>query len=244
MISSSGVSLLSPRSSRSPSTGLPRTPILLRLFRPPLPLGLPISPPHQPHPLHFCRVRDTERSEHAAYPPRPVPSPGPSPPSHNTWNNFFFVKISVSQNETCFCTAKTSFFIFCCFTTSRPIQSRKRNIRKKNYFSLAEGGEGYLTQNGNFKSLLCQCTTKAKLTLKRAEFPVLENLSFRRSFLEKEIYIYIPSAHSLKSLNNLLKWTFVSILVCPQEVRGSGGSSLNLTPLTYYRQNCSNNAVV
>jgi len=26
----------------------------------PLPLGIPISPPHQPHPLHPSRVRDTE----------------------------------------------------------------------------------------------------------------------------------------------------------------------------------------
>ena len=52
MISSCNVSVVLPPSSRSPSTGPLCTPIYLRLCDPPLPLGIQISPPHQPHPLH------------------------------------------------------------------------------------------------------------------------------------------------------------------------------------------------
>jgi len=35
------------------------------------------------------------------------------------------------------------------------------------------------------------CTMKAKIPLRKANFPVLANLSFHRSPFEKEIYVYI-----------------------------------------------------
>ena len=49
IISAYCVSIVFPPCSHSPSTGPPRIPILVRLFKPPLPLGLPISAPHQPY---------------------------------------------------------------------------------------------------------------------------------------------------------------------------------------------------
>ena len=53
--------------------------------------------------------------------------------------------------------------------------------------------------------------------------------------------MYMPSADPLKSLNPF-EMDVRFPLGGSSEVRG--GSSLNLTPLTYHRQNCSNNAVV
>jgi len=55
------------------------------------------------------------------------------------------------------------------------------------------------------------CTAKAKIPPKKDKIPVLENLNFHRSLFEQEIYIYEPIEDSLKSLNNFLKRTFVSI---------------------------------
>ena len=57
------------------------------------------------------------------------------------------------------------------------------------------------------------CTTTTKILPRNAIFPVLANLDFHKSIFEKEGYI--PSADSLKSLNNFLKRTFVSILGGP-----------------------------
>ena len=83
------------------------------------------------------------------------------------------------------------------------------------------------------------CTAKAKIPPQKANIPVVENLSYHRSLFEKEIYIYKPSEDSLKSLNNFLKRTFVSILGVLR-----GGWSLSLTPQTYPRQICTKKSVV
>jgi len=53
------------------------------------------------------KVRDTERSEHTAIHPA-IPSPVPTLPCHDTWNNPSFDDMC-STNETYSCTAKISF---------------------------------------------------------------------------------------------------------------------------------------
>jgi len=116
-------------------------------LNPALPLGIPILPPHQPHPLHSSeewpwgrdtegrdterseKLKDTERSEHTAYPPRPVPYPGPTPNSHNTWNNPSF-EFFCSAKETYFVLQRPRFCFFCLKTHKKS----EREIRKKHYF--------------------------------------------------------------------------------------------------------------
>ena len=131
------VSVTSHPSSRSPSTGPPRTPILLRYFEPSSSSWHPnfSSPPTPPAPRKrqymyagLKKVRDTERSEHTVIHPA-VPSPLPTPSSHDTWNNPNFEDLC-SAKETYFCTAKSLISIFLVF---RPIKSREKDIRKKHY---------------------------------------------------------------------------------------------------------------
>ena len=93
-------------------------------------------------------------------------------------------------------------------------------------------------ERGNSLKMETQlCTTKAKTPPRKAIFPVLANLSFYRSLFEKEICIYIPSADSLKSLNNFLKRTFVFMLGGPL-----GPVRVGICASTYHHQNCIKNA--
>jgi len=78
------------------------------------------------------KVRDTERSEYTAIHPA-VPSPVPTPPSNDTWNNpTRSFQDFCSATETYFYTVKTSFSKKFGF---RPSKSRKRENKKKNYCS-------------------------------------------------------------------------------------------------------------
>jgi len=92
-------------------------------LNPPLPLDIPISPPHQYMLAGLQKVTDTERSEHTAIHPA-VPSPVSTPPSHYTceW------KPRQGFQE-------GYFFVFNFFLGFNPVKSRERDVRNELYFA-------------------------------------------------------------------------------------------------------------
>jgi len=143
------------------------------------------------------------------------------------WMGYFICKWVMSRvNFSCLSASEYSHTMWMSQVTSEWVMSHVNKAYQRAAKDISLKMETYV------------CTTKAKIPPRKAIFPVLANLSFHRSLFEKEIYIYIPSADSLKSLHNFLKRTFVSVLGGPSGAVRVWIWRLDISPPKLYKKCC------